>query len=48
MGDVEGASAGPWPGNAPELLVRAGIPVGDIGSKGAFQLAAQLCAAKGA
>jgi hypothetical protein len=28
MGDAEGDLAGPWPGNAPELLVRAGIPVG--------------------
>ncbi|MCX5317073.1 tyrosine recombinase XerC [Streptomyces sp. NBC_00154] len=38
--DAESALAGPWPGNAPELLVRAGIRVGDIGSKGVFRLAA--------
>lgn len=48
MGDAEGDSAGPWPGNAPELLVRAGIPVGDIGSKGASRPTAQPCAAEGA
>ncbi|MER5226343.1 hypothetical protein [Streptomyces flaveus] len=36
----EGALTGPWPGNAPELLVRAGIWVGDIGSKVAFRLTA--------
>ncbi|MFC8520172.1 hypothetical protein [Streptomyces sp. NPDC057257] len=30
----------PWPGNTPELLVRGGIAVGDIGSKGVFRLAA--------
>jgi 4-hydroxyphenylacetate 3-hydroxylase N terminal len=30
-GRSTGASAGPWPGNAPELLVRAGIRVGDAG-----------------
>ncbi|GGK69387.1 hypothetical protein [Streptomyces flaveus] len=36
--DPEGALAGPWPRNAPELLVRAGIRVGDIGSKVAFRL----------
>lgn len=38
--DAESALAGPWPGNAPDLLVRAEIRVGDIGSKGAFRLAA--------
>ena len=38
MSDAEGDLAAPWPGNAPELLVRAGIPVGDIGSKGASRL----------
>ncbi|WP_330456337.1 hypothetical protein [Streptomyces sp. NBC_00820] len=38
--DAESALAGSWPGNAPELLVRAGIRVGDIGSKGVFRLAA--------
>ncbi|MFF5147083.1 hypothetical protein ACFY6U_46490 [Streptomyces sp. NPDC013157] len=38
--DAESALAGPWPGNAPELLVRSGIRVGDIGSKGVFRLAA--------
>lgn len=48
MGDAEGDLAGPWPGNAPELLVRAGIPVGDIGSKGASRLTASPHAAKGA
>lgn len=36
----ERALAEAWPGNAPERLVRAGIPVGDIGSKGMFRLAA--------
>lgn len=39
-GDAEGALTGPWPGNAPELLVRPGILVGDIGSEAAFQLTA--------
>ncbi|WP_341869875.1 hypothetical protein [Streptomyces bauhiniae] len=38
--DAESALAGSWPGNAPELLVRAGIRVGDIGSKGVFRLVA--------
>ncbi|MFG3509424.1 hypothetical protein ACGF5F_28435 [Streptomyces sp. NPDC047821] len=38
--DEERALAGPWPGNAPELLVGVGIPVGDIGSKVMFRLAA--------
>lgn len=37
-----GAFAGPWPGNAPELLVGRGIPVGDIASKAVFRLTAQL------
>jgi hypothetical protein len=27
MGDAEGDLAGPWPGNAPELLVRAAYRV---------------------
>ncbi|MFD8806419.1 hypothetical protein [Streptomyces sp. NPDC059597] len=38
--DAESDLAGSWPGNAPELLVRPGIRVGDIGSKGVFRLAA--------
>lgn len=33
-----------WPGNAPEQLVRGGIPAGDIGSKAIFQLAADVSA----
>ncbi len=36
----ESALAGSWPGNAPEQLVRAGIPVGGIGTKAVFRLAA--------
>ncbi|WP_232543892.1 hypothetical protein [Streptomyces buecherae] len=46
--DEEGASTTPWPGNAPEQLVRGGMPVGDIGSRGVFRLAASLPAPKGA
>ncbi|MCW8379841.1 tyrosine-type recombinase/integrase [Streptomyces justiciae] len=38
--DPEGALVEPWPGNAPELLVKGGIAVGDIGSKHMFRLAA--------
>lgn len=38
--DAEGVLAGLWPGTAPELLVRPGIQVGDIGSKGPFRISA--------
>ncbi|MEV8390149.1 MULTISPECIES: hypothetical protein [unclassified Streptomyces] len=34
VGDAEEDLARPRPGNAPELLVRAGIPVGVIGTEG--------------
>ena len=47
-GDEESALAGPWPGNAPELLAEAGVQVGDIGSKGAFRLHVWMRAEKGA
>lgn len=46
--DAEGDRAGPWPGKAPEQLVRAEIPVGDIGSEGANHLAVRSCAVEGA
>lgn len=46
-GGLRGWLNGFWPGNAPQLLVRAGIPVGDIGSKGTFRLAAQVRSGKG-
>ncbi len=36
----ESALAGSWPGNAPEQLVRAGIPVGGIVTEAVFRLAA--------
>jgi hypothetical protein len=37
-----GALARAWPGNAPEQLVRGGIPVGGIGSKAEFRLVVQV------
>jgi hypothetical protein len=43
-----GALAGPRPGKAPDLLVRAGIPVGDSGSRVTFRLTAQVRAQKSA
>ncbi|MEV5776042.1 hypothetical protein AB0L49_33185 [Streptomyces antimycoticus] len=36
------------PGNAPEQLVRAGIPVGGIGTEVVFRLAAQIVRRQGA